>query len=90
MTIDEAIKDFEKEWSDFTWTIRRHAYVDGFFQGKDKCRIEVIHPLNSSFGCYKFVICDKDNIAAGFLKMKQLLEEANLQWHKQRKDYGYE
>lgn len=90
MTIDEAIQDFEKEWPDFAWTIDKLAYINGKFQGYTKARISVKHPLSSSSSSCYYVICERDNIPAGFLELKRILEAKEPNWNETRKVYGYE
>lgn len=70
MTIEEAIKDFEKEYPDWSWKIRKESY-----QGINKSRIDVHSIFSSGGGPRWFVICEKNNIPEGFLNIKREIEK---------------
>lgn len=74
MTIDEAITDFEKCYPGYRWNIHQLAYINGFFQGEGKSRIDAYSPFSSGGPPRWMVICDKDNIPDGFLNLKMTIE----------------
>lgn len=75
MTIDEALEDFESCYPGYDWNIYQLAYINGKYQGNGKSRIDCHSPISSGGGPRWLVICDRNNIPAGFLKLKQAIEE---------------
>lgn len=71
MTIEEAIKDFEREYPDYAWTIRSQKIIKGLIM------VTATSPYNSNLSAidYKAISID---IAAAFLILKDNIKEGKL------------